>query len=114
MRTFAAVKSFLSILKRLDRRLHVLALHPEPTLRLLFQSMTSVQRRVAIGYLRRLNDSVGSLYVACLRINQSPRSSRMDFTTSPSSGELTAYVHFEPSKTLCYSTTRSSRRASKA
>src|SRR6266704_4203459 len=84
-------QSFRSILKQAARRLPAWDSLQDQTLRSLFQSMTPAQRREVIGQLRQLNDSVGSLFVRCLRIERSPRSSRTDFMTLRSSGALTEY-----------------------
>src|SRR6266705_3756350 len=70
------VQSFRSILKQAARRLPALDSLQDQTLQSLFQSMTPAQRQEAIGQLRALNDSVGSLYVRCLRIEGSLRFSR--------------------------------------
>src|SRR5258707_5475247 len=85
--TLRFAQSFQSTLKQAAPRLRALDSLHDQTLRSLFQSMTSAQRQEAIGQLRQLNNSVGALYVRSLRINQSLRSSRMDFTTPHSCGE---------------------------
>src|SRR5437868_15179574 len=80
----ANAQSFLWTLKHPALALPALDSLPDETLHWLFHSMTSAQRREAIGQLRRLNDHAGSLYVRCLRINQSARFSKMASMTSPS------------------------------
>src|SRR6266403_4515761 len=112
MTSSSDVRYFLSTLKRLDSKSRALASHPELTLRLLFQSMTTGERVEAIGHLAKMNDYVGDLYVQCLRINQSGRSSRMDSTTLPSSGEHMEYAQWADRMTRCSSTTRSNRNRS--
>src|SRR5260370_16307913 len=99
MSTLKDVRFFLSTLKRLDNKSRALASHPELTLQLLFQSMTRDERVEAIGHLSKMNDYVGSLYVECLRINQSGRSSRTDFMISHSSGGASALCSREQAKT---------------
>src|SRR6266436_1265368 len=113
MTSSSDVRYFLSTLKRLDSKSRALASHPELTLRLLFQSMTFDERVEAIGHLSKMNDYVGGLYVECLRINQSPRSSKTGFTTLPFSGGLMVSKSSELAKTLCSSTTHSNQKASK-
>src|SRR5258708_15029944 len=106
----AAVESFLSILKQVATKSHVLASPQDPTLQLLFQFMTREQRKEAIGLLQKMNDDVGSLYVKSLRMAQSLSYSRMDFMTSHSySGRLESQYGV-PQKTQCSSTTRSSQK----
>src|SRR6266567_23122 len=106
-------QSFRSILKQAARKLPVLDSLQDQTLRLLFQSMTLAQRQEAIGQLRLLNDSVGSLYVRCLRIEGSPKSSKTDFTTLPSSGDHLASAAFQQPKIPCCSITHYNQKVLK-
>src|SRR5216683_3994815 len=85
----AAVNYFLSTSKQVAQESHALDSLPDQTLHLLFRSMTSEQRVEAIGLMRSLNDSAGSLYVRCLRIRRYANSSKMDCMISPSSCEVT-------------------------
>src|SRR5229473_2810989 len=85
----AAVNCFLSTSKRAAQESLALDSLPDQTLHLLFHSMTIAQRVEAIGLLRSLNDSAGSLYVRCLRIRRYANSSRMDCMISPSSSDPT-------------------------
>src|SRR5882762_3291001 len=106
----AAVESFLSILKQAATKSHVLASPPDQTLHLLFRSMTTAQRKEAIGLLKKMNDDVGSLFVRCLRTHQSLSYSKTASTTSPSSCGRLESEYLVPRKTLCSSTTRSNRK----
>src|SRR5213080_3501442 len=107
----AVARCLLSTLRLAAHRLPASGSLQELTLLSLYQSMTPVQRAALIGHLRKLNDSVGSLFVEFLRIDQCQRYSRTGSMTSPSSGERMVSVHFQPAKTLCSSITRSSRKA---
>src|SRR5712664_3888020 len=111
--TSVAARFFRSILKQAETRLRGLALHPDRTLLSLFHSMTPAQRQVAIGRLQKLNDHVGSLYVRCLRINQSPSCSKMGSMTSLSfcvrQGLRSAGQHMIP----CSCTTHCNQKALK-
>src|SRR3974390_113153 len=108
-RTARQARLFRSILKQAERRLLALDSLPDETLRLLFLSMTPVGRVAAIGHLRNLNDSVGSLYVRYLRIAQSTKLSRMDCTTSHSCFAPSGSECSEPGKTQCYCIMHSSQ-----
>ncbi len=107
------VQSFRSILKQAARKLPVLDSLQDQTLHLLFQSMTPAQRQEAIGQLRALNDSVGSLYVRCLRIEGSRRSSRTGSMTLLSSGEPTESELEVVERILCCSITACSPNRSR-
>src|SRR5882724_9397742 len=113
MTSSSDVRYFLSTLKRLDSKSRALASHPELTLRLLFQSMTTDERDEAIGHLSKMNDYVGDLYVQCLRINQSQRSSRMDSMTLPFSGGPTVLESKVVKKIPCSSIMHSNPNRSK-
>src|SRR5712664_70337 len=111
--TSVAARFFRSILKQAETRLRGLASHPDRTLLSLFRSMTPDQRRVAIGRLQKLNDHVGSLYVRCLRINQSISCSRTDSTISRLSLGQQESECWELPMIPCSSTTRSNQKALK-
>src|SRR6266436_607198 len=112
--TSMVAKYLLSTLRQAAHRLPASGSLQESTLLSLYQSMTSAERAALIGHLQKLNGSVGSLYMEFLKIDQCERYSRMGSMTLHSFGELMAYVHFQPPKTLCCSTTHYNRRASKA
>src|ERR1700751_6137881 len=61
---------FRSILRLVETKLRASASHPDRTLLLLYRSRTPDQRAEAIGQLRKLSASVGSLYVRSLRIQK--------------------------------------------
>src|SRR5258705_376655 len=112
--TSVGARYFRSILKQAAIRLRGLDSHPDRILLSLFQSMTSGQRQAAIGRLQKLNDHVGSLYVRCLRINQSLSYSKTECTTSLSYFELQVLQCRERYTTPCSCTTLCSRKVSKA
>src|SRR5258708_26931595 len=110
MSTSEDAKYSLLTLKPAVNKLHALASVPEPTLRSLFLSMTKEQKVEVIGQLATLNNNVGNLYVQCLRINQLPRSFKMDYTTLRSFCVPMEYAQAMQGKTPCSSTTRSNRK----
>ena len=111
--TSAAARYFRSILKQAARRLQELDSHPDRILLSWFRSMTPEQRAGAIGRLQKLNDHVGSLYVRCLRINQSLSYSKTGFTTYRSSFEQLESRYAEQLTIPCSCTTLSNQKASK-
>src|SRR6266436_2622168 len=86
--TSMVAKYLLSTLRQAAHRLPASGSLQESTLLSLYQSMTPAQRAALIGHLQKLNDSVGSLYVEFLRIDQCGRSSRMGYMISHSYGDL--------------------------
>ena len=84
--TSLMVVQLLSTLRHLELRLRLLASLPDQTLASLFLSWTPEQKTEATGLIAELSLQLGHLYGEYCRAIRSANASKMDSTTSHSSG----------------------------